>query len=165
MTHRIPLTVIAATLLLTACASNPPRPMRSEFEDIPVPKGLAYQQDESTVIETPKVRAGRHIYRGRLEVESLNVAIRNELEANGWRHLSSTGASKHGTTQLYDKDGDTLQVLVWESLWYTYAEYTMGRVVKPSTATTGTPLTTAAPGPTGTSLTTAAPATTPTPIK
>jgi len=148
MTHRIPLTVIAAALFLSACASNPPRPMRSEFEDIPVPKGLTYQVDDSTVIETPKIRAGRHIYRGRLEVESLNVAIRNTLEANGWRHVASTQASKHGTTQVYEKDGDSLQVLVWEGFWYTYAEYTMGRVVKGATATTGmtgTPLTTAAP--------------------
>jgi hypothetical protein len=38
-------------------------------------------------------------------------------------------ASKHGTTQVYEKDGDSLQVLLWEGVWYTYAEYTMGRVV------------------------------------
>src|SRR6185503_20996155 len=44
MTHRgLALTVIAS-LLLGACASTPPsRQVRSEFEDIPVPKGLAYQ--------------------------------------------------------------------------------------------------------------------------
>jgi hypothetical protein len=130
MTHRIPLAVIAGSLLLTACATAPPRAARSEFEDIPVPKGLAYQQDESTIIETPKIRAGRHVYRGRLEIDSLNVAIRNTLEANGWRHVSSTVVSKHGTTQVYEKDGDSLQVLLWEGVWYTYAEYTMGRVVK-----------------------------------
>ncbi|MET0485223.1 MAG: hypothetical protein ABW216_05965 [Candidatus Rokuibacteriota bacterium] len=130
MTHRIPLAVIAGSLLLTACATAPPRAARSEFEDIPVPKGLAYQQDESTIIETPKIRAGRHVYRGRLEIDSLNTAIRNTLEANGWRHVSSTVASKHGTTQVYEKDGDSLQVLLWEGVWYTYAEYTMGRVVK-----------------------------------
>jgi hypothetical protein len=130
MTHRIPLAVIAGSLLLTACATAPPRAARAEFEDIPVPKGLAYQQDESTIIETPKIRAGRHVYRGRLEIDSLNTAIRNTLEANGWRHVSSTVASKHGTTQVYEKDGDSLQVLLWEGVWYTYAEYTMGRVVK-----------------------------------
>src|ERR1700751_2533461 len=104
MTHRIPLTVIAASLLLTACATAPPRSTRSEFEDIPVPKGLAYQQDESTVIETPKIRAGRHLYRGRLEIESLTTAVKTTLEANGWRHVNSATASKHGTTQVYEKD-------------------------------------------------------------
>lgn len=123
-------TALAVSLLLTACASNPSRPVRSEFEDIPVPKGLSYQQDESTVIETPNVKAGRHIYRGRIELESLTTAIRSTLEANGWRHVSSTKSSQHGTTQVYEKDGDSLQVQLWEGLWYTYAEYTTGRVVK-----------------------------------
>ncbi len=130
MTLRKLSAALAVSLLLTACASNPPRPVRSEFEDIPVPKGLAYQQDESTVIETPNVKAGRHIYRGRLELDSLTTAIRSTLEANGWRHVSSTKSSQHGTTQVYEKDGDSLQVQLWEGLWFTYAEYTTGRVLK-----------------------------------
>ncbi len=130
MTLRHLSTALAVSVLLTACASNPPRPVRSEFEDIPVPKGLSYQQDDSTVIETPNVKAGRHIYRGRLELDSLTTAIRSTLEANGWRHVSSTKSAQHGTTQVYEKDGDSLQVQLWEGLWYTYAEYTTGRVVK-----------------------------------
>ena len=130
MTLRSLSTALAVSLLLTACASNPPRPVRSEFEDIPVPKGLAYQQDESTVIETPNLKAGRHVYRGRLELDSLTTAIRSTLEANGWRHVSSTKSTQHGTTQVYEKEGDSLQVLLWEGLWFTYAEYTTGRVLK-----------------------------------
>jgi len=130
MTLRSLSTALAVSLLLTACASNPPRPVRSEFEDIPVPKGLAYQQDESTVIETPNLKAGRHVYRGRLELDSLTSAIRSTLEANGWRHVSSTKSSQHGTTQVYEKEGDSLQVLLWEGLWFTYAEYTTGRLLK-----------------------------------
>jgi hypothetical protein len=130
MTLRSFSTALAVSLLLTACASNPSRPVRSEFEDIPVPKGLTYQQDESTVIETPNVKAGRHVYRGRLELDSLTSAIRSTLEANGWRHVSSTKSSQHGTTQVYEKDGDSLQVQLWEGLWFTYAEYTTGRVMK-----------------------------------
>jgi hypothetical protein len=119
----------AVCLILTACASTPPRAVRSEFEDIPVPKGLTYQVDESTIIETPNVKAGRHVYRGRLELDSLTTAIRNTLEANGWRHVSSTKSSQHGTTQVYEKGGDSLQVQLWEGWWYTYAEYTTGRVM------------------------------------
>ena len=95
-----------------------------------MPKGLAYQVEDSTVIETPNVKAGRHIYRGRLELDSLTTAIRSTLEANGWRHVSSTKSSQHGTTQVYEKEGDSLQVQLWEGVWYTYAEYTTGRVVK-----------------------------------
>jgi hypothetical protein len=130
MTLRRLAAVAAASLMLAACASNPPRATRTEFEDIPVPKGLTYQQEDSTVIETPNLKAGRHIYRGRLELDSLTTAIRSTLEANGWRHVSSTKTAQHGTTQVYEKDGDSLQVLLWEGLWYTYAEYTTGRVVK-----------------------------------
>jgi hypothetical protein len=130
MTLRTLSTALAVSVLLTACASNPSRPVRSEFEDIPVPKGLAYQQDESTIIETPNVKAGRHVYRGRLELDSLTTAIRSTLEANGWRHVSSTKSSQHGTTQVYEKEGDSLQVQLWEGFWFTYAEYTTGRVLK-----------------------------------
>jgi len=129
MTLRKLAPALAVSVMLTACASTPPRAVRSEFEDIPVPKGLAYQQEESTVIETPNVKAGRHVYRGRLELDSLTTAIRNTLEANGWRHVSSTKSAQHGTTQVYEKGGDSLQVLLWEGLWFTYAEYSTGRVM------------------------------------
>ncbi len=129
MTLRKLAPALAVSLMLTACASTSPRAVRSEFEDIPVPKGLAYQQEESTIIETPNVKAGRHVYRGRLELDSLTTAIRNTLEANGWRHVSSTKSSQHGTTQVYEKGGDSLQVQLWEGWWYTYAEYTTGRVM------------------------------------
>jgi hypothetical protein len=120
--------------LLSACASQVPRAVRSEFEDIPVPRGLTYQADESTIIETPSVKAVRQVYRGRLELDSLAAAIRTTLEANGWRHVSSTPmrSSQQAMTQVYEKDGDALKVQLWEGLWnwYTYAEYTAGRVVK-----------------------------------
>lgn len=131
MTHRaLAVTVVASLLALGACASTPPRPVRSEFEDIPVPKGLAYQADDSTIVETPNVKAVRYVYRGRLEPDSLSTAIRATLEANGWRHVSSTKSGQHAATQVYEKEGDSLQVLLWEGVWYTYAEYTTGRVVK-----------------------------------
>jgi len=130
MTRRGLAATVAASLLLGACASTSQRPVRTEFEDIPVPKGLAYQADDSTVVETPSVKAARYVYRGRLEPESLATAIRSTLEANGWRHVSSTRNSQHGATQVYEKEGDSLQVQVSEGVWYTYAEYTTGRVVK-----------------------------------
>jgi hypothetical protein len=44
--------------------------------------------------------------------------------------VSSTKSSQHGTLQVYEKDGDSLQVQLWEGLWFTYAEYTTGRVLK-----------------------------------
>jgi len=115
-----------AVSLLAACASAPSRAVRSEFEDIPVPKGLDYQTSQSTIIESPTVKAARLVYRGRLEIASLAVAMRTTLEANGWRHVSST-SSTHGTTQVYEKAGSSLEVRLWEGLWYTYVELTASR--------------------------------------
>jgi len=108
--------------LAVACATAPPRPPRSEFEDIPVPKGLTYQPDMSTVIESPSVKAARLIYRGRLEPESLAQAMRATLEANGWRLVSTTSTSGRGTIQVYEKASNALQVEVYEGWfsWYTY---------------------------------------------
>jgi hypothetical protein len=124
------LLAVVAILLTVACTSAPPRPTRSEFEDIPVPKGLTYQPDKSTVIESPTVKAARLIYRGRVEPDSLGVAMRTTLEANGWRNVSSTTSSPHGTTQVYEKAGNSLEVRVWEGLIYTYVELTASRAIQ-----------------------------------
>ena len=123
-------------VVLAACASSPPRPQRSEFEDIPVPKGLALDQSKSTIIESPSVKAARLFYKGRVEPESLGTAFRTTLEANGWRHLSSTLSSGKGTTQLYEKAGSSLQVLIYEGVYYTWVEMSATRVVA---APAGTP--------------------------
>jgi hypothetical protein len=131
MTMR-PLLAIALMLTVSACATNPPRLSRSTHEDIPVPKGLSYRGGDSTVIETPTVSASREVYRGRLEIESLAQATRTMLEANGWRHVGTNKTSQHGVNQVYEKQGTSLQVLLWEDLIFTYAEYTTARVLGPT---------------------------------
>jgi hypothetical protein len=129
------LLVLSATVLaLTACASTPPKVQRSEFEDIPVPKGLAVDLDRSTIIESPNVKAARLFYKGRIEPESLGVAFRTTLEANGWKHLSSTTASGKGTTQLYEKSGSSLQVMIYEGWYYTWVEMSATRMVGSASA-------------------------------
>jgi hypothetical protein len=121
-------------LALTAgCATTSNRPVRSEFEDIPVPKGLAYQPSKSTIIESPTVKAARLVYRGRLEVDSLSVAMRTTLEANGWRHVSSTATADHGVTQVYEKAGSSLEVHLIDGWWYTFVELTASRAQQQAT--------------------------------
>ena len=124
--------IAALVVLVAGCATAPPRPLRSEFEDVPVPKGLAYIADKSMVIESPSVKAARLVYRGRLEPNSLALALRTTLEANGWRNVSATTTARRGVTQVYEKSGNSLQVLVWEELWYTYLELTASRALQPA---------------------------------
>jgi hypothetical protein len=128
--------IVAVFLVLAfavGCATTATRTVRSEFEDIPVPKGLTYQAGKSTVIESPTVKAARLVYRGRLEVESLSVAMRTTLEANGWRHVSSTSAADHGVTQVYEKAGSTLEVRLLDGWWYTFVEMTASRSLQQAT--------------------------------
>lgn len=121
--------VIAIVSTVTACASSPPRAQRSEFEDIPVPKGLVFDWSRSTIIESPTIKAARLFYKGRLTPDSLAVAFRTTLEANGWRYLSSTTTAEKGTTQVYDKAGNSVQILIYEGWYYTWVELSATRVV------------------------------------
>jgi hypothetical protein len=126
------LIVSAIVLTLAACASSPPRAQRSEFEDIPVPKGLTLDLNKSTIIESPTVKAARLFYKGRIQPDSLAVAYRTTLEANGWRHLSSTTSADKGITQVYDKTGNSLQVLIYEGIYYTWVEVSATRTLTAS---------------------------------
>jgi len=132
----IPRGLLAALVVMAAagCASTPTRAVHSEFEDIPMPRGLTYQPTDSVLIESPSVRAARLVYRGRIEPRSLGLALRTILEGNGWRYVSITSNPQHGTAQAYEKDGNALQVLVWEGLWFTYVELTASRVILSPTA-------------------------------
>ncbi len=122
--------IIALVLLtLVGCASAPPRPVQSGFEDIPVPKGLEFKADDSTIIESANVKAARQIYTGRVEPQSLATAFRTTLEANGWRHISSTSVPDQGITQVYEKGGNSLQVRIHERFWWTVAEVTTTRIL------------------------------------
>jgi hypothetical protein len=123
------LILLAIVFTLSACASSPPQAQRSEFEDIPVPKGLVLDFDRSTIIESPVVKAARLFYKGRITPDSLALAFRTTLEANGWHHLSTTTTDK-GITQVYDKAGSSLQVLIYEGWYYTWAEVSATRVVR-----------------------------------
>jgi hypothetical protein len=129
MWRLLALSVIVLTL--TACASSP-RAQRSEFEDIPVPRGLSLDLNKSTIIESPTVKAARLFYKGRLEPDSLALAFRTTLEANGWRHLSSTTSADKGTTQVYEKGGNSLQVMIYEGIYYTWVEVSATRLVTAS---------------------------------
>ena len=115
--------------LLAGCASLTSKPAKIEFEDIPIPRGLTFQSDRSTIIESPTVKAARLVYRGRLELQSLAVAWRTTLEANGWRHVSSTSVQEYGITQVYENAGTSLAVRLWEGWIFTYAELTVGRAI------------------------------------
>jgi hypothetical protein len=110
---------------------------RRQFDDINLPAGMAYQPQDSVVIESPTVKAAQLVYRGRLEPVTLGDAMRTRLEASGWRHVSRTSTSKDGTRQVYEKDGNSLELHIYEGLWYTYLAISASEVLQPTLAQTG----------------------------
>ena len=136
-TFRVAAGLLTIALLLVGCASSTPRtPAISQFEDIPMPKGLELQHGKSIIIESPSVKAARLVYRGRIEPQSLGNALRTTLEANSWRHVSTTSSANRGSYQVYEKDGNSLQVHVYEGLWkiFTYVELDASRALSMSGA-------------------------------
>jgi hypothetical protein len=130
-----PLIVCTLVFALTSCASSSgPARQRSEFEDVPVPAGLTLDQNRTTIIESPTVKAARLIYKSRIKPESLALAYRASLEANGWRHVSSTTSSSKGTTQVYEKQDSSLQIMIYEGWYYTWTEVSTTRIVGRPTA-------------------------------
>jgi hypothetical protein len=128
---------LALLVSLAAGCATAPAP-RADFGDVPVPPGLVHQAGRSTTIESPNVKAARHVYRTRLEPDSLAALIRASLEGSGWRQMSGTSAAANGAIQLYQKGNDTLHVRVWEGglfNWYTYVEYAAARVAPSGLAT------------------------------
>ncbi len=131
------LVLCAVMLALASCSasSGAPRTQRSEFEDVPVPAGLTLDNSRTTIIESPSVKAARLFYKSRIKPDSLAVAYRTSLEANGWRHVSSTTSANNGTVQVYEKPDSSLQVMIYESWYYTWSEVSATRIVaRPSTA-------------------------------
>ena len=57
------------------------------------------------------------------------MAYRASLEANGWRHVSSTTSASQGTTQVYEKPNSSLQVMIYEGWYYTWTEVSATRIL------------------------------------
>jgi len=131
------LLLCALVLGLASCASSsgPARAQRSEFEDVPVPAGLTLDSSWTINIESPTEKAARIFYKSRIKPDSLAVAYRTALEANGWRHVSSTTSASKGTTQVYEKQDSSLQVLIYEGWYYTWTEVSTTRITGRPTAT------------------------------
>jgi hypothetical protein len=129
------LSILVVAVLAAGCAGGASRPpLRTGFEDIPVPPGLAYHAVETTVIESPSVKAGHLVYRGRVEPDSLRLAMRQTLEARGWRHLSTSTTSSHGTILAFEKGVNALQVHIYEGRWFTYLVLDASRPLPPAEA-------------------------------
>jgi hypothetical protein len=112
--------IFATAVIMLFAAGCATTAARRQFDDINLPAGLVYQPQDSIVIESPTVKAAQLVYRGRLEPVTLGEAMRTRVEASGWRPVSRTTTGNDGWRQVFEKDGNALEVHVYEGLWYTY---------------------------------------------
>jgi hypothetical protein len=142
MNKHLCATTLGVLLLATGCATTTSiPPLRSEFADVPLLEGLAYQPAESVIIETRNVRTARLVYRGRMEAGSAVVEMQKGLEANGWKLVRSTATGGDRTLQLYEKGEASLQLHIWEAgafNYYTYVEVSGTRPLTTGPATAAT---------------------------
>jgi hypothetical protein len=141
-TKTLAMVAVTLALSLSACSSTKGvPPIRSEFMDIPLPKGLEYVADQSAVIESETVRAARLMYSSKFEPGSLVLSIQEGLLGHGWRLVRTTSFPGQGTMQLYEKGEASLQVRIWEGGAFkgsTYVELSGTRAVARTRATVST---------------------------
>ncbi|HZO38055.1 MAG TPA: hypothetical protein VFE97_02440 [Methylomirabilota bacterium] len=126
---------VVIMIFATGCTTT--TTARRHFDDITVPSGMAYQADDSILIESPNLKAAHLVYRGRLEPVTVSDAMRTRLEAGGWRQVSRTNTIKDGMRQVYEKDGNAMELHVYEGLWYTYLAINASEVVQQAPVQTG----------------------------
>lgn len=80
--------LIAASLLCGACAAGG-APSNQPFADIPVPAGWRSQKQESILIQSPKVTAGKIVYFTESPVDATLDDARRLLGGAGWTETKS----------------------------------------------------------------------------
>ncbi|OIQ02486.1 MAG: hypothetical protein COS82_01665 [Zetaproteobacteria bacterium CG06_land_8_20_14_3_00_59_53] len=88
-----------------------PPPVIAEFGDIPIPRELKRQDDQSFIYEAPGTVIGVMVYTGnRVDVNSINGFFREQMPAQGWRFIN---AYKDENIDLYYlKDNRSCQISI-----------------------------------------------------
>lgn len=136
------LLIVMTLLFLNGCAGRstpPPNPVPSQaqtggtastptsaqslsygFPDIPVPRELDLQPDDSYVYQEGKIKAGVITLKGRVEIGSLITFFQTAMPRQGW---TSKGGFRYRRSVLaFEKPGKTCVISMYETLFYTYVE-------------------------------------------
>jgi hypothetical protein len=90
---------VAATLVLVliGCARTPkekdemiPTPAATyRFEDVPIPRSLEIQKEDSFIYESEAIKTGILVYAGKAKVEDLAHFFKENMGTHGWRLVSN----------------------------------------------------------------------------
>jgi hypothetical protein len=82
-----------------------------EFGDIPIPRALTRQNDQSFIYEAPGTVIGVLVYAGRrIDPDSINGFFREQMPLHGWRLLNAF--RDENTDLFYLKDNRSCQISI-----------------------------------------------------
>lgn len=87
-----------------------------DFEDIPIPGELSVK--ETTIFTTPGgIKSGLQVYKGRVEVGSLNSAMAGYMQRDGWTLRSATRGTR--SLMLFEKDDRYATIYIIDGMFNT----------------------------------------------
>jgi len=101
----------AETAAVTSDGKAVPPPVIAEFGDIPIPRELTRQDEQSFIYEAPGTVIGVMVYTGhRIDPNSINGFFREQMPSQGWRFVN---AYKDQNIDLfYLKDNRSCQISI-----------------------------------------------------
>lgn len=122
--------MIAASLLLAACASRGGMPVQV-YDDLPVPPRWTPYSREWMKIDTPNVTAAKLIYFAETGVDATMDQARGLLVQSGWKETATerfVNPEKFpGVWADFVKGHDSCRVTVIEGPHATHVDYTVAR--------------------------------------
>jgi hypothetical protein len=96
------------------------------FEDILIPHGLKLEMDKSFIYETPSFKAGKLVFSGRVEPQSLASFFTTNMERDGWKLVNKFGFKD--VVLNFSKSKKTCAVNIYDRPIYTIVEVWMGPI-------------------------------------
>lgn len=89
----------------------------AEFDDIPIPTEVSSVK-ETTIITTPGgVKTGLQVFKGRVEVGSLNSAMISYMQRDGWEMRSSTRGAR--SLLIFEKEDRYATIYILDGMFNT----------------------------------------------
>jgi len=101
-----------------------PLPVYFDFDDISVPSELTLDRQESFVYETPGVKAGILVLKGRVDVSSLVSFFTESMPRHNWTFANSFKYKSY-ILNFYKKDKSCL-ISIYDKLFTTVVEIRVG---------------------------------------
>ena len=96
------------------------------FEDVLILQGLKPQMDKSFIYETPSFKAGKLVFSGRVEAQSLANFFTNNMARDGWKLVNKFGFKN--LVLNFSKPDKTCMVNIYDRPIKTIVEVWMGPI-------------------------------------